>query len=72
MIAHLILGQVEHAGGCYVDEDWAAEVERRANLNSRLRSSGNGKSKEGMKAKGQRAGHGRGKIMKQRPYHQRG
>ena len=49
------------SGGCCVDEDWAAEVEQRANVNSRLRSSVNGGSKEDMKAKAQRTGHGRGK-----------
>jgi len=67
MIAHLVLGQVKHAqepaGGCCADEDWAAEVERKANVNSRLRSSGSGESKEGMKAKAQGTGHGHGKII---------
>jgi len=65
MIAHLVLGQVNHAeepaGGCCVDEDWAAGVKRRANVNSRLRASGSGGSKEDLKAKAQRTGRGRGK-----------
>ena len=45
-----------------MDEDWAAEVERGANVNSRLGSSGSGELKEGMKAKAQGTGHGHGKI----------
>ena len=47
-----------------MDEDWAAEVERGANVNSRLGSSGSGESKERMKAKAQGIGHGHGKITK--------